>query len=319
MTDQIQQELLKLEQELLKFKGSVNQIIKASEQTDNLIEASKNLQNSFAQYLENIKGLFSEYMTKTYNFTEKNLSKLYEQFQERIKHEDNTLQQLSQLTIQNETLTKEYISQVHQAAKATLEEFAKNSLDILNEQKEYLKLQIEKNTIDTLKKYSETQQSINTLIENHNNRLKTEQEILDKYLELAEETAKLIETIKNIDFPKHLSKLHNELENQKTILSALRKDTNEIITNNNDIKTTLKNIESNPLPQKIFANTEKILSDPRPNIITEITKNILKRTGSIRFWIIFLLLINIVGFGFTLFILFSLYPQIVNTLLNLFK
>jgi len=312
MTDQINKELLKLQEELTKFEGSVGQILKSNELTNNLINSSKELQNSFAEKLDAIKALFSDYMNKTYNHTEKNLTTLYEQFQERIKHEDKTLEQLSKLTLQNEKATQEYLQKVSENSNTTIQEFYKQTTSVLEEEKEYIKVQIEKINSD-----------IEKLMQEHINRLKTEQQILDSYLELAKETAIITETIKNIDFPKHLEDIKNKIDqtqnNFDTTNSKILSCQTKIVAQSEPINRIVANTEkisSDTTPQKILQLAEKISSDPRLNILIEKNNILNKKINSTKTWTFIVFLLLTLGIGFSIFTLLTLYPNFFETLIS---
>lgn len=312
MTDQINKELLKLQDELTKFEGSVGQILKSNELADNLINSSKELQNNFSAKLDSIKTLFSDYMNKTYSHTEKNLASLYEQFQERIKHEDNTLEQLSKLTLQNEKATQEYLQKVSESSNSTIQEFYKQTGLVLEEEKEFIKLQIEK-----------VQLEIEKLMQEHINRLKTEQEILDSYLELAKETALITETIKNIDFPKHLEEISKKIEDtQKNFDSTNSKILgcqSKIEAQTEPLNKVLSNTEkitSDSTPQKTLSLVEKISTDPRINLLIEKNNIISKKINTTRTWTFIVFLMLALGLGFSVLTILTLYPNFFDTLLS---
>lgn len=312
MTDQINKELLKLQEELTKFEGSVGQILKSNELADNLINSSKELQNAFSSKLEEIKTLFSEYLNKTYSHTEKNLTSLYEQFQERIKHEDSTLEKLSNLTIQNEKATQEYLHKVSESSNNTIQEFYKQTTLVLEEEKEYIKVQIEK-----------IQSEIDKLMQEHIKRLKTEQEVLDNYLELAKETALITEAIKNIDFPKHLEQINKKIdETQKNFDTTNSKILNcqaKVEAQSDPINKIYSNTEkitSDPTPQKILQLTEKISTDPRINILIEKNNILSKKLNTTKTWTFIVFLILVLGLGFSLLTLLTLYPNFFDSLLS---
>lgn len=307
MTDQINNELLKLQDELSKFEGSVLQIVKSNELADNLINSSKQLQENFAAMSEKIQALFSDYMNKTYSFTEKNISKLYAQFQERTKHEDTTLDQLTKLTLQNETLSQEFLQKVTENSKNNIENISQQTLEVLNEEKDYINLQI-----------TNYQNSVNKLIEEHTNRLKSEQEVLDNYLELAKETSVLSEKIKAVDFPGRFTDISAQVDDLKAKLNAFDKKVDDLSTTTNKTISNTQILIDEPIHKKTNASVEKIATDPRIQQILDKLAIADKKAAAARTWAFIIFLVMVLSVSFMVFVLFNLYPNFFDNILSKF-
>ncbi len=298
MIEVINKELLKLQNELGKFQEAVKAIKKSNETGDNLIESIKQMQASFKEQLEKIEQLFSDYMNKTYRHSEEKVNQIYEGFSKRIEEEQEILSRIAQLAEQNENLLNETLTKISDSHKKTITEYTDKSLDLLNEQQDYLRLKVE-----------EMKKSISSLIENHNKHLKKQEKVLDDYIDLAGATAELSKFLKSVDFPKRLDEINKKIDqvhsenkkiNQKIAdnfnkLTEIKQDTNKLV---NDKRT-----------QEILDKVTKIVMDNRLDIISnQVTKNS-KKISSTRFWTIMIFIISFLFYAFLIMVFFKLFPH----------
>lgn len=297
MIEVINKELLELQQELNKFESSISAIKKSNELSENIIESSKILQNSYKEHLTKIESLFSEYMNKTYRHSEEKVSQIFDGLQKRIDKEEENLSKLSELSEQNEQLISETLSQISKSHNESVEKTSKESLNLLKEQKDFVALKI-----------SELKNNVEKLVDNHNNRLTQEQKILDNYVELASSTAELSKFLKSVDFPTKLDKLANRFDD---IENAQLKSDSEIQDNNQklkDIKNDTQKIIDDPKMKLILEAVNKMAADNRiDKALLEIDKN-RKKVKSTRTFSVITLILLILFIASMFFVFFTLFP-----------
>ena len=298
MIEVINKELLKLQNELGKFQEAVKAIKKSNESSDNLIESMKQLQDSFKDQLEKIEKLFSDYMNKTYRHSEEKVNQIYEGFAKRIEKEEQILSKIAQLAEQNETLLTDTLSKISDSHKKAVEEYTDKSLDLLNEQQDYLRLKVE-----------EMKKNISSLIENHNKHLTKQEKVLDNYIDLAGATAELSKFLKSVDFPTRLDEINKKID----LVHSENKKTSQKIDNNfdklNEIKKDTNQLVNDKRTQEILDKVTKIVMDNRLDLISQqVTKNS-KKIASTRFWTIMIFIISFLFYAFLMMVFFKLFPH----------
>ncbi len=296
MIEQINNELLKLQEELTKFDGAVSQISNAGKVSEELIASTKELHKGFGEQLEKIEGLFSDYMNKTYTHTEDKLNNVFQKFQERLKQEEISLEKFSQLTMQNESLTQEFLQKITANSTEQVNKLINESSNTLNEEKDFIKLQI-----------NNFRKDIDKLIQEHKDTLKKEQELLDNYLELANETAQITATLKKVDFPKRLNDISGQIDvlkknlNENTQKIAKLSDKNSEILNNTS--TLLKDKTTTKILDKL------IKASPRTELLIKNTTKTDRKVSSTRFFVILIFVLMLVFVLFSVYVLLNIYPN----------
>ena len=305
MIEQINKELLKLQQELDKFNGAVGQVAKAGELSDNLIKSSKELQKSFADQLNKIESLFSEYMNKTYSHTEDKINKIYVGFQKRLDQEEATLEKFSQLTLQNENLTQEYLRKNIEQNEQYVKKLTEEANATLKEQREYIKLQIEK-----------LQKEFDALVNEHKAKLKTEQEVLENYIELAGATAELSKYLKGVDFKKRLNDIDDKIAKINEFTKELNVSfgsTDKKLDKLDEKQVEVLNKISQLLKDKTGKETltllKKIAADPKNQVILEKTISNNRKIRSTKFFVILIFIISLLFYSSMAFVFFTLFPH----------
>jgi len=224
MLEQISLELLKLQEELEKLGSASEQIAKAGRFSADVVESVKSLQEKYQDQLDKIQSLVSEYLNKTYQHTEENLTKLFVSFQERVKEEEALLKHFSELSMQTEDLLKDFVKKVTEDNSKKLQSLAKEAEAIIAKQK--------KITED----YSKAvEKKIAELTKAHEEKMKTEEAVLANYLDLAETTAKLSQYLQSVNFPSRLDAIEEKqssLEEQIKALTKLVSEKMEILEAN---------------------------------------------------------------------------------------
>lgn len=312
MIEQINTELLKLQDELGKFDGAVAKITQAGEMTDSLIESSKDLQKSFGEHLNKIQVLFSEYMNKTYNHTEEKIKAIFTNFQERLKQEENILEKFSQLTNQNSDLAQEFIKKSSEETNNHVQRLIDEAQKNFTEEKEFVQLQM-----------SNFQNKVTSMMDSHKEKIKSEQGVLDNYLELADSTAKLSKYLKSVNFPTELDIIKKQVEELKAENLKSSKKIDKLTAENTKFAEKIEKLTNSTA--KINANTQKLVDDnTTKDILTKVTKidyenkeaEILESTKTLKskisgtkFWVIVILILTILFYASFAFAFFNFFPH----------
>ncbi|MBN2663951.1 MAG: hypothetical protein JXR68_09910 [Bacteroidales bacterium] len=305
MIEQINTELLKLQEELSKFDGAISQISKSSEISDQLISSSKELQKSFGEKLEIIEGLFSDYMNKTYNHTEDKLNNIFHKFQERLSQEEASLEKFSNLTMQNESLTQEFLQKISENSKEQIDKLISETSNTLNEEKDFIKLQI-----------STIKSDIDKLIQEHNSSLKKEQELLDNYLELANETAQLSVTLKNVDFPKRLDTISEQIDEVKKAQNNNAQKVDKINETSTKILNKTTTLVEDQTTKKTLDKVTKIANDTRSQHTLELVSKVNKKAKTTRFFVVLTFILIIIFIAFFTFAFLTFFPHFFEDLIS---
>ncbi len=305
MIEQINKELLKLQQELDKFNGAVGQIAKAGELSDNLIKSSQELQKSFGDQLAKIENLFSEFMNKTYAHTEEKINKIFSGFQQRLEQEEATLEKFSQLTMQNENLTQEYLKKNIEQNDQYVKKLIEEALGTIKEQKEFFNLQTEK-----------LQKEFDEIVKEHKSNLKTEQEVLENYIELASATAELSKYLKGVDFKqrldeidKKIAKLNDSNKQQKVAISEASGKIEKLDEKQVETLNKLSQLLKDKTGKDTLDLVKKLASDPKTSVILEKTISNNKKIKSTKFFVILIFIISLLFYSAMTFVFLTLFPH----------
>jgi DNA repair exonuclease SbcCD ATPase subunit len=298
MIEQINKELLKLQEELSKFDGTVGQLAKAGEISQNLIDSSKNLQKSFAEQLNKIENLFSEYMNKTYSHSEEKIDKIFQSFQERMEQEQETFSKITELSTETEKLTQETVKKISEQNSKLMNQLLSETQKTLEEQKEYTKLQIE-----------QIQKDISKLLAEHTKKLEKEQQVLDNYVELASATAELSKHLKSVNFPERLDNIAENISESHKTQKLTHAKVEKIDEKHNTVLANTQKLVDSKVPLETLSTVRTILNDPRTQQISEDTAKTKKRIGSTKFFVILIFIITLLFYGFMTFVFFTLFPH----------
>ncbi len=320
MIEQINNELLKLQEELSKFDGAVSKITKAGQISDSIIESSKELQKYFSDNLEKINTMFSEFMNKTYSHTENKINELYYHFQERVQQEEKTLEKYTNLVEQNSEITQEYIKKTTEQNSEAINRIIDEAQKTLIEERDFVKLQIEN-----------YQTKINEIVNSHNERVKSEQKLLDNYLELASSTAELSKFLKTVDFPKKLDELKTKqievsekndlhfgkIREQNTNLGIGFEEHNtkttakleQISADNEDLKSNINKILSDPTNRQVLENVVQLIKENKQAEILKNTAKVKSKIGGTQFFVILIFIFSVLFYAFFTFVFFTFFPH----------
>ncbi len=265
MLEQINIELLKLQDELKKLKSATELIAQSGKLSKDVIDTAQNLNEKFRDLLKKIQSMVSDYMNKTYKYTEENLTKLFYSFQQRVKEEEQLLNKFSEISTNSEDLLKQAVQSILDSDKQKIQQLINQINSALDQQKKLLD-QYAKNIENNFKNITDT----------HKKHLDQEQQILNSYLELAESTAKLTKVISNINFPQRL-----DLLEQKIDTLTQRHEESHIELKNSSKKQSDQIIEKLEL---ILSNQEDIYSK-----IEKLRKKL--NSNKILLWLSFLIIL----------------------------
>ena len=142
MKEQINNELLKLQEQLGALATATKEISKAGEISETIIENTKNIHDAYKIQLEKIQDLYSEFLNKTYQHTEENIKKIFKHFQEKIKDEEKILEKYTELSIKTEDLTHDYLKNITKENKDLLLELITEAENNLKEHGNLINLYI---------------------------------------------------------------------------------------------------------------------------------------------------------------------------------
>jgi len=291
MNEQINTELLKLQEELGTLDTAVSEIAKAGKISENLINSTKNIHESYQEQLNKIQSLYSEFLNKTYSHTEKNISKIFNHFQDKIREEEKILEKYTELSIQTEDLTHEYLRNNFSENKKQILELIKDADKNFEGQRNIIDLHAK--SID--KKISE-------VIKSHEDRLDEEEKILANYMELAQLTAQLTEHLKSIDFPERLDKIKKTTDD----IEKRQKLNEEKINNLSNDKTT----------QQILEKVEKLVKENKFSEILDDSKKQKKRSKTTNLLLTIVLIFNTLIFAFGGILFFDELKTILQNMIN---
>lgn len=318
MIEQINSELLKLQDELNKFDGAVAKITKTNELSDSLIKSSKELSESFGAHITKIESLFSDYMNKTYSYTNDKVNELFERFHKRQKQEERALERFSILTEKNTELTQEFLETTTTNNKETLDKLLEETQSNMQEEKEFVQMQI-----NGFKK------KIDEMLQSHTDKVKSEQQILDNYLELATSTAELSNFLKTVDFPEKLDglKLQNdELKVQNTELKDLyieqakknaeqAKKIQELTDLTNKVKVSTQKLVDDNTNTEILTKLTKLDNENKQEEILGLSKTVKSKVSGTKLFVVMTFVISLVFYLIMAYVFFSLFPNFIEDII----
>ncbi|MBN2893747.1 MAG: hypothetical protein JXL97_17895 [Bacteroidales bacterium] len=301
MIEQINNELLKLQDELSKFDGAVAKIAQAGEMSDTLIESSKDLQKSFGEHLDKIQGLFSEYMNKTYNHTQEKINTVFTYFQDRLKQEEKTLEKFSQLTDQNTNLTQEFIEKTASNNTDAINRIVEETHKNLTEEKEFVQMQM-----------ANFQSKLSSMIDGHEEKVKSEQQLLDNYLELASSTAELSKFLKTVDFPAKLKEINSQVEELKAENKLQAEKIATLTEQSAKINANTQKLVDDNTKTEILTKVSKLLTDNRQSQIFETSVKVKSKVSGTKFFVILTFVIVVLLAAFIGFAFFNFFPHFIQ-------
>ncbi len=287
MNEQINTELLKLQEELGTLDTAVKEISKAGKISENLISSTQNIHESYQEQLNKIQRLYSEFLNKTYNHTEKNISKIFSHFQDKIREEEKILEKYTELSIQTEDLTHDYLKN----------NFSENKKQILGLIKDADKnFEGQRNIIDL--HAQSIDKKISAVIKSHEERFEKEEKILSNYVELAQLTAQLTEHLKTIDFPERLDKIKKTADD----IEKRQKLNEEKINKLSNDETT----------KQILTKVEKLLKDNKFDEILNITKKQKRKANITNILLTIVLITNMIIYTYGGILFFGIFKDFIE-------
>lgn len=212
MNDKINNELIKIQDELLALESAAKQIEKAELVAREVILSIKELQGKYTNHLDFVQKQIHQLMEQTGSQTEQLVSDLMQ------KHTD-----------QLESISKIF------------EEFHNKTVQTQEQNYELVK--------NSLKK---TDSQVQELSSSHQKQIEEIDQLLKNYTELIKSSEILTNTINRIDFPKRLGNLENAAIQLNQVQVQLKSDFEGIETTNQDILNQTKRINKKSTLQLIL-------------------------------------------------------------------
>jgi hypothetical protein len=212
MDEIINNELIKIQDELTALDNAVKQIEKAETVAASVIKTITELQGKYANHLD---------------FVQKQVSGLFA----------NTGLQVQGLT---KELSEKYTQQL-QEVSSIFEDYHKKTVLTQNQNNDLIRRTLDK-----------TDSQIYQISASHNKQIEEVQTLLQNYLELAQTTAKLNEEVQKINFPKRLGNLENAAIQLNQVQVQLKSDFQSIEDKNEEIKKYSKKINTNSTVTLVF-------------------------------------------------------------------
>jgi len=200
MNEKINNELVKIQDELSALDNAVKQIEKAESVASSVIKTINELQGKYSNHLEFIK-----------------------------KQVDGIL---GQTTDKADTLVKDlsdkYTKQLEEVSEI-FEDYHKKTVATQNQNNDLIKRTLDK-----------TDSQIYQISSSHNKQIEEVHGILSNYLELAQSTARLTEEVQQINFPKRLGNLEGAAKQLNQVQVQLRDDFQSFEVKNDQILKNTK-------------------------------------------------------------------------------
>jgi len=200
MNEKINNELVKIQDELSALDTAVKQIEKAESVASNVIKTISELQGKYSNHLDFIQKQVDEILSK-------NSSKA-----------DTLVQDLSD----------KYTKQLEEVSEI-FEDYHKKTVTTQNQNNELIKKTINK-----------TDSQIYQLSSSHNKQIEEVHGLLANYLDLAQSTATLTDEVQQINFPKRLGNLENAAKQLNQVQVQLREDFETFETKSDQILKNTK-------------------------------------------------------------------------------
>ncbi|MFN8254092.1 MAG: hypothetical protein U0W24_00265 [Bacteroidales bacterium] len=204
MDELINNELIKIQDELSALDGAVKQIEKAEMVATSVIKTITELQGKYANHLD---------------FIQKQVSTLF----------SNTDMQVQGLT---KELSEKYTMQL-QEVSSIFEDYHKKTVLTQNQNNDLIKRTLDK-----------TDSQIYQISASHNKQIEEVHTLLSNYLDLAQTTAKLNEEVQKINFPKRLGNLESAAMQLNQVQVQLKNDFLVMETSASEIKKYNKKINT---------------------------------------------------------------------------
>ncbi len=209
----VNEELIKIQDELTAMESAVKQIESTKTMTNDLIKNVKELQEKYANHLESIT---------------KETNKLIEETNSKAGRLVNDLSVKHSKQLENVT---EIFEKYH---KQTVNTQNKNN-DLIN------------------RTLSKTDSQIYQISSSHSKQIQEVQELLTNYLDLAQSTATLTEEVQRINFPKRLGNIENAAKQLNQVQVQLKSDFSEFESNNTKILNNTRKAKRRATTTMIFA------------------------------------------------------------------
>ena len=188
----------------------------------------------------------------------------------------------------------------------------------LKEEKEFVQLQM-----------TNFQNKVTEMMDSHKEKIKSEQGVLNNYLELAGSTAELSKFLKSVNFPTELDAIKKQVEELKAENLKSSKKIDELTAENTKFaekfeKLTNSNAKINANTQKlvddttskdILAKVTKIEDDNKEAEILESTKKIKSKVSGTKFFVLVIFILTILFYAFFAFAFFNFFPHFFEDIL----
>ncbi|MBN1252074.1 MAG: hypothetical protein JXR51_15035 [Bacteroidales bacterium] len=213
MNDKINNELVKIQDELSSLDTAVKQIEKAETVASNVIKTISELQGKYSNHLDFIQKQVSELLAKNEIQSEDRLNQLSESFKKQAEEMSNVFS-----------------------------EYHKTTVSAQNQNNDILKRSLDK-----------TDSQIYQISASHSKQIDEVNGLITKYLDLAQATAELNQDITNIDFPVRLQNLESAAKQLNQVQVELNNDFLSIDTKTDEILKKIKKQNRKSTTIMIFA------------------------------------------------------------------
>ena len=202
MNDKINNELIKIQDELIALEGAAKQIQKAESIANTVISSIRDLQGKYSSHLDYIQNQVEGLLMVTSNSSESLVKDLTEKYTRQLEEIGEIFDAYHKETVLSQTQNNELI----------------------------------KSTLD------KTDAQINQISSSHNKQIEEVESLLKNYLELAKSTSSLSDIVKKIDFPTRLGNLENAAIQLNQIQVQLNSDFQRIESTNSEVLKKTKSI-----------------------------------------------------------------------------
>jgi chromosome segregation ATPase len=212
MNDKINNELIKIQDELIALEGASKQIEKAESIANAVISSIRELQGKYSNHLDFIHKQVDGLLSSTSNQSESLVKDLTEKYTRQLEEVSGIFENYHNQTVLAQSQNNDLI----------------------------------KKTLD------KTDSQINQISNSHNKQIEEVESLLKNYLELAKSTSSLSETVKKIDFPTRLGNLENAAIQLNQVQVQLNADFQSIGTTSSEVLKKTKSINKKTTTTMIF-------------------------------------------------------------------
>jgi hypothetical protein len=212
MNDKINNELIKIQDELIALESAAKQIEKAELVAKEVISSIKELQGKYTNHLDFVQKQIHQLMDQTGSQTEQLVNDLMQKHTNQLESISKIFEEFHNKTVQTQEQNYELV---------------KNS-------------------------FNKTDSQIQELASSHQKQIEEISQLLKNYSELIKSSEILTEAINRIDFPKRLGNLENAAIQLNQVQVQLKTDFQEIETSNTAILSQTKRINRKSTLQLIF-------------------------------------------------------------------